>query len=340
VSKNVEKLFLTVLCSALCQLALAQGTPATILEVDAENLVAYYGNVFDMSKFATDPGITTVTAGPRTFTTMLAIGDIVAVNGKPARGTGIFRGQLVILTPNPSPGQAIADIVRSTVTEYFLEILQPDGTPVGSIFAAGVGSGAAPPGAPLAVQISNNTVLGGTGAFLGVRGQLGGRAFPNAITMRNASFTEDPANRRSLGGGKLRFVVHVIPHSRPEVVVLPAGPAIFHGDDFSPVSAQRPAGAGERLIATVTGLGPVRPALDPGTPFPPHAEGKIHEVNSPVEVSVNNKAAAVVNKVGWPGEANVYRVDFVVPDGTAPGTATVGLSVAWIAGPQVRIPIQ
>jgi len=37
---------------------------------------------------------------------------------------------------------------------------------------------------------------------------------------------------------------------------------------------------------------------------------------------------------------NVYRVDFRVPEGAASGTATLGLAVAWINGPEVKIPVR
>ena len=58
---------------------------------------------------------------------------------------------------------------------------------------------------------------------------------------------------------------------------------------------------------------------------------------SPVEVIVNGKAAQVINALGWPGMNNVYRVDFRVPEGTAAGPATLGLSMAWINGPEVKM---
>lgn len=63
------------------------------------------------------------------------------------------------------------------------------------------------------------------------------------------------------------------------------------------------------------------------------------QMNSPGEVSVNGRAAAVQHKAGWPTITNVHRVDFIVPDGTPPGKATLGLSVAWINGPEVKFPI-
>jgi uncharacterized protein (TIGR03437 family) len=152
--------------------------------------------------------------------------------------------------------------------------------------------------------------------------------------------TEDPANRRINGGGKRREILHLIPMTWPEVISTTLGPAVFHGEDFSPVTADKPARAGELLMVSVSGLGPVKPNLDPGKPFPPPAEAKVHAVNSPVEVTVNGKAAQVVNALGWPGMNNVYRVDFRVPEGTAAGTATLGLSVAWINGPEVKIPVR
>jgi uncharacterized protein (TIGR03437 family) len=216
-------------------------------------------------------------------------------------------------------------------------ILLPDGTPVGTIVAEGLGGAKPPPGAHSATTTHDMAVVGGTGAFLGARGQAGRI---RAAGGRSATMAEDPAFRRINGGGKSTEIIHLIPMAWPEVLVLPTGPAIFHAGDFSPVTADKPARAGEQLIMRATGLGPVKPNLDPGKPFPPYPEGQLHEVNSPVEVTVNGKDAKVVNKYGWPATNNVYRVDFVVPDGTASGMATLGLSVAWINGPEVKIPVR
>jgi uncharacterized protein (TIGR03437 family) len=94
------------------------------------------------------------------------------------------------------------------------------------------------------------------------------------------------------------------------------------------------------LVISASGLGPVKPNLDPGQPFPAFQDGKLHEVNSPVDITVNGKPAKVVNKIGWPTLNNVCRVDFVVPEGTAAGMATLGLSVAWINGPEVKFPVR
>jgi uncharacterized protein (TIGR03437 family) len=147
---------------------------------------------------------------------------------------------------------------------------------------------------------------------------------------------EDPANRRTHGGGSGRFIVYLIPLSRPEIASAASGPAVFHAD-FSPVTSATPARAGETLILMATGLGPTRPGIVPGAPFP---ESPLQEVNSPVNVTVNGRPADVLNKIGWPGTTDTYRVDIQVPDGTATGMATVRLTAAFIPGREVSIPIR
>ena len=110
---------------------------------------------------------------------------------------------------------------------------------------------------------------------------------------------------------------------------------MFHAD-FSPVTATRPAKAGEVLILMATDLGPTRPGVDRGTAFP--AQTPV-EVNSPVEVTVGGKSAVVMNKIGWPAMTNVYRVDVKVPDGTPAGMAGIRITSAFISGSEVKIPV-
>src|SRR5438093_1013012 len=171
--------------------AAAQATAATILEIDTENIVSYSSDVFDAPKFATDPNLTTVTAGPRNFGFVMAVGDIMAVNGKPAKGTLVVRQQAISLSPTPSPGQGAADIVRTAVSDYLLEIQQVDGTLVGNIHTLGMSAGTTAVGAP-AGSGGNLVVAGGTGAFLGARGQMSTRLLPGGPGPRTASVTEDP----------------------------------------------------------------------------------------------------------------------------------------------------
>jgi uncharacterized protein (TIGR03437 family) len=321
---------------AFAKAAWGQAAPAAILQIDVENQVQYIEDISDVSKLATDPNITT--ANLKNFEPIINLGDIVAVNGQPAKGTSLFYARRVALSIAPAPGQAIADVVTGAIQEVTFEILNLDGVPIGTIMALGFGGTgtASPPGSPLAATQGNNTIVGGTGAFLGARGQFGQAIISQTVPARQASMSEDPANRRKNGGGRVRYVVHVLPQSQPQIVATAAGPAVFH-TDFSAVTATKPAKAGEVLIVRATGLGPTRPGVDPGQPFP--LDG-LQEVNSPVGVTVNGQAAEVINKIGWPGLLETYRLDFRAPDGIAAGAAAVQLTAAWIAGPSVNIPVQ
>ena len=46
----------------------------------------------------------------------------------------------------------------------------------------------------------------------------------------NSSVREDPAMRRSNGGGHITQILHLLPMSLPEIVVTENGPAITHAD--------------------------------------------------------------------------------------------------------------
>jgi hypothetical protein len=330
------------LAAALCaaafsQPALAQVPPASVLRIDTVNAVNYDEDTGDVSKFATDPGTPTHTP-VQNFNGLICIADIQAVNGQPAMGVLTRVGPNIHLNTAPRPSDAIADVGRNGAQVVSFEILKSDGTPIGTIMANGFGGGAAPPGAPLEVRVSNFAVTGGTGAFLGARGQVGAENNAQGGSgPRLASIREDPTNRRLNGGGTQRWVIHLIPMESPEIAMLPAGAAIAHSSDFSLVTASKPATAGEILSLFARGLGPVNPGVDPGQPFP---SSPLAIVNSPVEVTVNGKAAEVLSAVGLPGAVDGYQVNFRMPPDTAKGPASIQVSAAWISGAAVSIPVQ
>jgi uncharacterized protein (TIGR03437 family) len=329
---------------AVCQnLALGQATPS-ILEIDVANLVEYQDDISDVSKMATNPNVTTSAVnspvGPHNFFVATVLGDIVAVNGQPVKGTYAARARATITNPTPTPGQAIADTARLSIRETTFEILQSDGTQIGAIMVFGVngGPGSFPPGAPsLVTGAGSHAIVGGVGAFLGARGQMGQRATAQTVNARAASMAEDPANRRINGGGRVRFVLQVLPMSQPQIVATPSGPAVTHSSDFSLVSPSKPAAAGEILSLFATGLGPTRPSPDPGQPFP---ASPLAVVNSPIEVMVNGEAAEVLGAVGYPGAVGGYQVNFRLPPDTPKGSVTILVSAAWITGSPVSIPVQ
>src|SRR5262245_53798634 len=145
-------------------------------------------------------------------------------------------------------------------------VLTRDGAPIGTVVSYGLSGGSAPPGAPLIQGSGNFAITGGTGAFLGARGQYGQVVTPQTVAARPTSVTEDPANRRRNRGGLTRFVIQLFPMIQPQIMMDSGTPAIYHAD-FSPVAPAKPAKAGEVLIVKATGLGPTVPGVDPGQPF-------------------------------------------------------------------------
>lgn len=329
----------TLSAAAFSQTSMAQVPPASILQVDVANNVLYDEDVSDVTKFATNPNIAADSHGAKNFARAVGIADIVAVNGQPVMGAHVRSAVNFLLRPAPTPGQAIADTAWVGLAAFTFEILKTDGTPIGTIVTYGFAGASAPPGAPLtATGGSNFVIMGGTGAFLGARGQMEMAANPPGVaSQRGASITEDPANRRLNGGGTQRYVIHLIPMESPEIAMLPEGPAIAHSGDFSLVTASKPAAAGEMLSIFARGLGPVKPGVDPGQPFP---ASPLANVNSPVEVLVNGKDAEVLGAVGLPGSVGAYQVNFRMPPGTAKGPASIHLNAAWISGAPVSVPVQ
>ncbi len=316
---------LTMVISGLAQ------TPASNLQVDVNNFVLYNYDTFDMNQFGTNPNPTNIMM--KTYNFHIAIGDITAVGGTPAKGAVLCRTvPMFVLSPTPAHGtQAIADTTRSMIDDCSVEIMTAGGGAVGTIYYSGLYGGPTPPGAPSASTRSNMIVTGGTGAFFGVRGQAGQISW----TPRVASVTEDPANRRLNGGGTQSIILQLLPMFRPAIVLTSGGPAVVHSGDFSLVSAAKPAKAGEILTLFANGLGPTNPAVDYGQPFP---AGPSAPVTSPIQVSVNGAAADVLYAGSYPGAVDGYQVNFRVPASAASGSLV--LTAGFIAGNPVTIPVQ
>jgi uncharacterized protein (TIGR03437 family) len=199
-----------------------------------------------------------------------------------------------------------------------------------------------PPGAPGEFPGGSvYTVTAGTGPFLGVRGYFA-PVQDSVSPERQTIDCEDPAYRRinaDTGGNKRHPVLYLIPSTQPQVAVTAGVPAVYHSD-LTPVTAAKPAAAGETLIAMGTGLGPTQPGVDPGQPFPAYPANALQTVIAPVGVTVNQQSSEVINAVGWPGLVDTYRVDFRMPASATPGQASIQLSSAWMSGPPVIIPVR
>jgi len=309
---------------AACAAALvAQRPRVVILNVDVENTVTYRFDVEDPAKRGIIPILTTTTL-PNAFVEAVEVDDIVAVNGKPAKGIHAIRYMRMYFSPTPSPGQAIADMSGSFCDcNWYLQA--QDGKFVGQILDGG-----------LTVP---HVVKGGAGAFYGATGEHYWTPDPARPT-RQASVSEDPSRRRELGGGRYRVMFYLVLESYPEILVTSEGPAILHANDLSLVNAARPARAGELLVMRARNLGPTTPAVLPTQPFPKWTGDPLPVVNSDLEVTVNGAPAEVLFKAGWPGEVGVYRVDFRMPSGVTPGMTTLQLTAAWIPSEEVKIPVR
>lgn len=177
------------------------------MEIDVENITTYIGDT-DYSKLASNPN--PVPTFPKAFANLYGIGDIVAVDGRPARGTWSVFTALNFLAPVQLPGVALADTFRGGIAVTNFEILEPDFSPRGTIMAMGLAGGQAPPGSgAFGLRFGNLAVAGGTGEFIGVRGVSGETTNPTD-SFRFASVSEDPSKRRTYPGGKLVFVVTLI----------------------------------------------------------------------------------------------------------------------------------
>jgi hypothetical protein len=311
----------------------AQTPQATILTIEMENVVQYQESFASPQKNGTSTAMEAQITAPATFFPGTFVADIATINGRKSKGTTVARIFWVGLNSNPSGSQAIADVNRFQTMDILLEIQQADGTSVGTLVLTGVTGGAPPLGAPKSGPTGNFAVIGGTGAFLGARGQ----AATIMNTHRTSSTFENPINRRTFPSGLWKLVVQLIPMRTPEVALTATGPAIVHSSDYSLVTAAKPAHAGEVLTLFATGLGPTRPGVDPGQMF---TASPTQVANSPIDVMVNGKAGDLLYAGGYPNTLDSFQVNFRIPADTAPGMAAIQLSAAWVAGTEVRIPVQ
>ncbi len=304
--------------------AFAQTTPV-VLDIEVENAVRYIADVADNSKLALNTAATPA-ATTRAFTDTILIGDIVAVNGRPAKGLWTSRQYTMNFGPNPAPGAAIADVTQGAIAECKYEIQSASGAFIGRLVDGG---------------LFPHAVTGGTGAFIGARGEQATAAARVAKAVRTASMAEDPANRRANGGGNVRIIMRLIPTVRPEIILTSNGPAVTHSDGKL-VSNSNPAQAGEVLTLYATGLGPTTPAVDFGQPF---TKDKLHAVNAPVDVMVEGKQAEVLFAGGYSDAVDAYQVNFRLPNDVNPATpalrtAALQLTSAWIPGSEVSIAVK
>ena len=127
-----KPIVLAALAAALCTSGFGQTAERpVVLVIETENGNAYRGDVTDATKLARDLGVTT--PGPaRAFQYSLLVSDIVAVNGKLAKGLQSSRTAALMARVNPQPGQTIADHDGNGPYLCFWQFQAPDGSWIGS----------------------------------------------------------------------------------------------------------------------------------------------------------------------------------------------------------------
>src|SRR5260370_16298294 len=120
--------------AVVCGFSCLAKTPPKTFQVDVNNFVLYNYDTFDTIQFGTNPNPTSVPM--KTYNNHISIGDIVAVDGIPAKGTLLCTHTMFVLSPFATFGsmKAIADTTRSMMDDCSLEILAGDGTAVGTSF--------------------------------------------------------------------------------------------------------------------------------------------------------------------------------------------------------------
>ena len=123
----------------------------------------------------------------------------------------------------------------------------------------------------------------------------------------------------------------------PRIVTTTGGPAVTHSSDYTLVTAANPAAPGEILTLFASGLGPTRPGVEPGKPFP---TSPLSTVTLPVEVRANGSLGEVLAAVGIPGTVGGYQVNFRLPANTLKGLASLQVSAGMIADTSVKVMVK
>jgi len=101
------------------------------------NFVQYQSDTFDLSQYGVTPGVTSpaaVLASRANFSYGVGLGDIVAVNGQPAKGPYVIYSRDIAVSPNAMPGKAIGDVMRDAMRPEVFEILNASEIPSGALW--------------------------------------------------------------------------------------------------------------------------------------------------------------------------------------------------------------
>lgn len=288
-------------------IALGQATAEIKVSVQLDKLAWYWEDGDPLNSGSSPQSLAPLPPGTlKPLMRNVIVADVVSINGKPARGTYVSHGLSLSLTNT--------DLSRNHAHYFVLDIQTPERQLVGDLFGTFLSSGAAAPGAPPGG--GNWTVYGGNGAYVGMRGQGSNAGGSNYhITLMK----EDMTARRTNSSGQLKVDFYLSTTEAPEIL------AAYHADG-SPVTKTNPAQGGELLILEVKAGWPTRPPREPGKTF---TQEPFQLIACPIEATVNELAADVINAIAWPGSRDRYRIDLRMPPTSGP-EATINLLAGYI----------
>lgn len=109
----------------------------------------------------------------------------------------------------------------------------------------------------------------------------------------------------------------------PSIFIWEGGAIAVKNVDFSLITPDNPARAGDVILIYATGLGATNPGIDTGklVSYPPASN------TAAVRVTIGGRDADVIYSLASPGFVGLYQVAVRVPTGLAPGNAAVVLSM-------------
>jgi uncharacterized protein (TIGR03437 family) len=129
------------------------------------------------------------------------------------------------------------------------------------------------------------------------------------------------------GSATSNAVAVIIPTASPEIVVYGNNLAVATFNDYSVITTQNPAHAGDTVVLWFTGGGPVNPSgkLTTGAESP----AGLSPVTGTYTITVGGVAATNISYVGLtPGSIGLYQASFVVPSGVPTGNEKVVLTIS------------
>jgi uncharacterized protein (TIGR03437 family) len=242
----------------------------------------------------------------------------------PTCGGGGYLGRIDPAPPPPEPGVPQIYAIYNAASYELGDVVAPG--EIVTIFGRGLAlSAAGAPGVSLPVSLSNVTVT------------IGGIPAPLFYVSPGQINLQVPLGL-SLGATSLVITANgqTVTRTVNAVALRPGIFVVTHASDFSPVTAQNPAQAGEYLALFATGLGPTSPSATDGAAAP---SGLAPLVGA---CAVGNYWADLSQPPLYCGLApetvGVYQVNFQLPPNTASG-----LNLIWIglgsAGSSNQVPL-